>query len=539
MRRFCHLALSVSTLVFCSWAANAGNLSIQPTTTLAAQTSNNTSAADTFLTQSNGNIGAGNVSKIDTHSLLYPGANTKIYAHLLLWFGGANHMSVGYTSWDQAQVHRQITDMIERGIDGVIIDWYGPGNSIDQATQMVKTEAEAHPGFTFAIMVDQGAIKWNSCSGCTPQQALTQQLQYVEQTYFPSPAYLRSGGRPVVTNFDIDLSYTIDWVALNAALGSNPVFLFQNAGGFTHVLSGGSYSWLILSPDLGVAYLNNFYTTGLAFPGAVTVGAVYKGFNDSLAAWGSGRIMTQGCGQTWLQTFAEINSLYNSSLQLPALQLVTWNDYEEGDEIESGIDNCVTVTATISSGALQWTTQGEETTLDHYVAYISSDGQNLMPLASLAPGIHALNLCSYSLPTGNYTLYVQAVGKPSLRNQMSGPVSFSAPCVDLKRPKRPPRSATPSTTYTTTTSSARLDTVTAAAAPLRSRTLGRSAGRLTQVRRPALALTRYRLPGEIHEAGRQAPRSGGRRTSPVCDRCDRWTWPEGQPADSPRPASRE
>jgi len=33
-------------------------------------------------------------------------------------------------------------------------------------------EAENHPGFTFAIMVDQGAIKWDSCTGCTPQQAL-------------------------------------------------------------------------------------------------------------------------------------------------------------------------------------------------------------------------------------------------------------------------------------------------------------------------------------------------------------------------------
>ncbi len=51
----------------------------------------------------------------------------------------------------------------------VIIDWYGPGNNEDAATQLVMAEAEAHPGFTFAIMIDEGAIKkWDSCSGCDP-----------------------------------------------------------------------------------------------------------------------------------------------------------------------------------------------------------------------------------------------------------------------------------------------------------------------------------------------------------------------------------
>ena len=131
-----------------------------PTTTLAAQTTNNTSAATSFVSQTNGNWGAGNVSKVDVHSLLYSGATTKVYAHLMLWFGGSNHMSVGYSSTNATQIHNQITDMISRGIDGVIIDWYGPNNSIDQATKLVMAEAEKHPGFTFAIMIDQGAIEW-------------------------------------------------------------------------------------------------------------------------------------------------------------------------------------------------------------------------------------------------------------------------------------------------------------------------------------------------------------------------------------------
>jgi hypothetical protein len=422
--------LGVAVLLLCAAGASAANNYVVPTTTLAAQTANNTSAAKTFASQSNGNAGAGNISKVDIHSLLYPGANTKIYAHLMLWFGGSNHMNVGYSSTDPTQVHNQIVDMISRGIDGVIVDWYGPNNSIDQAAILVMKEAETHPGFTFAIMVDQGAIEYDSCSGCNPQQALISQMQYIEQTYFPSTAYMKQDGRPVVTNFNIDLSYTIDWAAVNAALSTQPVFVFQNNDGFTHVLSDGSYSWVMpTTTDYGMSYLTSFYDTGLPFTSEQTVGAVYKGFNDTLASWGSDRIMGQQCGQTWLSTFSEINGLYNSGKQLPALQLVTWNDYEEATEIESGIGNCFKVAASVSGNALKWTASGDTTTVDHYVAYISTDAQNLMTLENSSAGTDSLNLCSFSIPNGNYTLYVQAVGKPTFTNQMSGPVKFASSCV--------------------------------------------------------------------------------------------------------------
>jgi hypothetical protein len=415
---------------------------IVPTTTLTAQTSNNTSAANSFATQSNGNRGAGNISKVDVHTLLYPGATTKVYAHLMLWFGGSNHMNVGYSSTNPVQVKSQIDDMVSRGIDGVIIDWYGPNNSIDQATQLVMAEAENHPGFTFAIMIDQGAIQWYSCPGCSPQEALISQLQYIERTYFPSSAYMTIQGQPVVTNFNIDLSYSVDWNAANAALSTHPLFIFQNNNGFSHTLSDGSYSWVMpTTTDYGMGYLSSFYDAGMSFPSEQTVGATYKGFNDTLASWGSNRIMKQQCGQTWLQTFSEINGLYNSAKPLPDLQLVTWNDYEEATEIESGIDNCLTLSASVSTNALQWTINGNENTVDHYSVYISSDGENLMPLTNVATGIHSLNLCGFAIPAGNYQLFAQAVGKPNLANQITSSVSYTPSC-PITTPTPPPPSVT-------------------------------------------------------------------------------------------------
>ena len=427
MRRkyFSALAILIAVPSVCL----AGNSYVKPITTLAAQMSNNASAAKGFTSQSDGNRGAGNISKVDVHTLLYPGATTKVYAHLLVWFGQSNHMNVGYSSTDSNQIKNQINDMVSRGIDGVVIDWYGPNNSMDQATQLVMAEAENHPGFTFALMIDQGAIKWDSCSGCSPQQALISQLQYIESTYFSSPAYMTRQGQPVVTNFNIDLSYSIDWNAVNAALSTHPLFLFQDNNGFSHALSDGSYSWVMpTTTDYGMSYLSGFYDTGMSFPTRLTVGAAYKGFNDSLAAWGSGRVMGQQCGQTWLQTFSEINGLYNSGKQLSDLQLVTWNDYEEGTEIESGIDNCLTLSSSVAGNSLQWAIQGNEKTVDHYTAYISSDGQNLMPLTEMTAGIHSLNLCGFPIPSGSYKLFVQAVGKPSLANQITGAMSYSPAC---------------------------------------------------------------------------------------------------------------
>jgi hypothetical protein len=429
---------------------SASSSYVVPTTTLAALTSNNTSAANNFKTLPNGDRGAGNISKVDIHTLLYPGNTTKVYAHMVLWFGQSDHMNIGYSETNPAQVQNQIDDMVSRGIDGVIIDWYGPGNSIDQATQFVMAAAENHPGFTFAIMIDQGAIEWYSCHGCSPQQALLNELQYIERTYFPSPAYMRINGQPLVTNFNVSLSYpSVNWDAANAAMSTHPTFIFQNNNGFSQALSDGSYSWVMpTANDYGLNYLTSFYDAGNNFPKEQTVGATYKGFNDMFASWGSNRIMNQQCGQTWLQTFAKLNSMYDSGHQLPDLQLVTWNDYEEATELESGIDNCLTVSGSVSGNTLRWSIKGNENTVDHYTVYISTDGENLMSLTDIATGITSLNLCAFPIPNGNYQLFVQAVGKPSLANQISGVTTYSSTCEASTSSPTPTPTPTPGPTPT-------------------------------------------------------------------------------------------
>ena len=240
---------------------------------------------------------------------------------------------------------------------------------------------------------------------------------------------MRIDGQPVVTDFNVDSHRSINWQAVNAELKIPPRFVFQDDEGFSHAMSDGSYSWVMpQDPGYGLEYLSDFYQTGMKFANTETVGASYKGFNDALASWGSGRYMDQQCGRTWLQTCSQINQLYNSGRQPPYLQLVTWNDYEEATEIESGIDSCFSLEASVSGSTLEWSTNGDENTIDHYNVYSSPDGQNVRQVTQTQPGVHSVDLCTGSLPQGRQQLFVQAMGKPMLANRMPAPVSYTPAC---------------------------------------------------------------------------------------------------------------
>lgn len=402
------------------------------TTTLTAQTSNNTSAADTFTTQANGNLGASNISKVPIRTLLYPASTTKVYVHLMPWFGfGTDHMSVGYTSNDPAQVQRQVADLVSRGMDGVIVDWFGQGTLThkftfyDQVVQEAMHEAELRTNFNFVIMDDASSLQaCSTTAGCDITQTLINDLTYAYNNYENSPAYLHYNNQPVVYFFGQESYSTLDWTRVRNSVPGNPLFIFRNTGGFTYAQSNGAFSWVapetVSSTDpMAFSYLDNFDKAALSRPTTYATISAYKGFNDVLASWGTGRLIQQQCGQTWLASLAEAGKFYSASTQALGIQLVTWNDYEEGTELETGIDNCVTVSATVSGTVVSWSITGQANTIDHYTVYVSQDGENLMWLADEPVSANSLDLGPFQLNAGNYTVFVQVVGKPSLTNKIS------------------------------------------------------------------------------------------------------------------------
>jgi len=429
------------------------------------------------------NPAPGNVSHQTMNSLEYSGAKSAIYADFQPWFcmqSGSSvtgpgtscntHIQVGYNSNDPATVKAQMDDMQARGISGPIIDWYGPNSTLEESTsELVKHDLEGRCsggscGMQLALMEDQGSIT-RACllnGGGTDQSTcitnvLERDLDYMNANYFPSSAYLRVDastmslspqGYPVVFFFICEECFTNpapNWTNIFQALRQHVAsyasgdphvwFIFRNAGAFSHVVSDGGFAWenhYGSNDPYGLVYLGDFYDSSLSYPTLQAWGAAWKGFDNTLAPWKPTASVTgQQCGNTWLQTFGAMtnNNDYGPSNQLPFLQLVTWNDYEEGTEIETGIDNCLSLQANSDGTNLSWTpiflTSGSENSVDHYNVYQSTDGQTLLPVATVPVGTHAIPISSLNTVSGKQSFYVQAVGKASILNTMSGAVAYT------------------------------------------------------------------------------------------------------------------
>lgn len=278
-------------------------------------------------------------------------------------------------------------------------------------------------------------------------------LTYVASQYESSPAYMRINGRPVVFFFGVD-SYYIDWSRVISSIPANPLLVFEGTNGLTRQLSDGGFSWIQIKSndpfDPELAAQDSFYQAAQKASGRLAFGVLYKGFNDTLAKWGTNRVIQQNCGHTWLQTFSEVGKYYSGSNQLPAIQVATWNDYEEGTAIEPGIDNCVYLTPSESGTTIQWGINGgDESTIDHYTVFISTDGKNLSKLADVPAGTHAVDLGQWTLPKAAYSVYVKAVGKPSIQNKMSPAIAYvpgdQPPGIQLKVSQSGPLTYTAST----------------------------------------------------------------------------------------------
>jgi hypothetical protein len=385
--------------------------------------SNNTSGSAKYR-GSRGNAPPSHVSKLPIRTLLYQGSQTRIYTRYMPWFGDPHHRDVGYRSDDAQQIARQVADMMSRGIQGAIVDWYGPRSGTkNESTILLMKEAERQ-GFEFAISEDAGALSDCKQPGCDVTGHIISDLQYVSDRFESSPAYVRFDGSPAVFFFGVE-KYSIDWRRVKQSLRPKPLFFFRNSGAFSDPDADGAYAWI--APEaansgdpMAMKYLERFYSKAQNSK-KIAMGSAYKGFDDAEASWGKGRVIDPQCGHTWLSTFAEASRFYSAKHQLPALIIPTWNDYEEGTEIETGIDNCVSLQGQLSADSLSWNLSGPEDTIDHY-AVLAKHGSDWTEAADVQPGTHSIALTELRVSGKPAAFCVEAVGKASMLNHFSGPI---------------------------------------------------------------------------------------------------------------------
>jgi hypothetical protein len=358
------------------------------------------------------------VSNLSIKTLLYPGATTKVYSHYMGWFGGKNHINVGYSSTDPAVVAAQVAEMNRRGIDGTIVDWYGDYNTgINNSTKLLKAEAERRKDFTLAICLDVGAVNSRPDKTVSPTDFIIKQINYVKTTYMSSPQYIKtSDGKFLLLEFGME-AVAPDWNKIVAAFPTVAI-LHRNTSGFTKP-GAGAYSWLD-SANSSSGYATNFYSVSNKYPTKKTLGSSWAAFDDRLAAWSKNRVVDGRNGQLWLDTFAAIRAAYSATHQLQFVQLVTWNDYEEGSDLEPGIDNGVVLAASQVAGvASVAVTAGNVNAIDHFEASVNGG-----PFVTVQD--QKLDLTqAYDAP-GTYTVIFKAVGKPNILNKVSNTASATA-----------------------------------------------------------------------------------------------------------------
>jgi len=412
---------------------------------------------------------AGHVSNLSVRQLMYPGFNGRVICEYQPWFGSSGHKSVGYNENSSATVASQNSFMLAAGCDINLVDYYGaldPKQSFNLATtNAVFADLNARSGFPlkFGIMEDKGALK-STCptSGQTEtatlnclQNALINEMDHINTNYASSPVYWTDNGQPVVAYFggktDWPILTSADWDTLwstvKAHTDTYPVpfkYVFQFGVFTANAYDGGRYGWV--QPPAYTAtqqfwwgsktsasptYLDSFYSAGRTHQSQLTIGALYKGFDDYNASWGANRVVAQQCGQVLLKTANEISKYFGgANPQIPYIQVITWNDYEEGTSVEDGIDNCYTVNSSISGNVLSWSlaasdsTYATTSTAHHFNVYFADAGGNLYPAASnLAVTTNSLDL-SALVPAGTWTMYVEMVGQPLIINRMSDGVTF-------------------------------------------------------------------------------------------------------------------
>lgn len=254
-----------------------------------------------------------------------------------------------YDSRDPAVLEYQVLLMKLSGIDGVIVDWYGSENYLDYGILNDSTQALFQyikkAGLLFSIcyedqtirnMVDNNHIALENAHANAQKEML-----YLQNNWFVDEAYLRTSERPVLFNFGPQFFKSAsDWEKLFSVLNTRPVFITEDktlppitTSGFPWPPMWASYNGVLTEQALD-NYLTTFYKRAASWD--FWVASAFPGFKDIYKDAGV------SAGYGFLD--ARDGETLKSTLQLAvdnhpdAIQLVTWNDYGEGTNIEPTVE---------------------------------------------------------------------------------------------------------------------------------------------------------------------------------------------------------
>jgi hypothetical protein len=337
----------------------------------------------------------------------------RIAAHFMQWFDptSKSHLPIGYDSSDPRIVAAQLDSMHRSGVDVVAPDYYGTVNTFQMkvVTQLISG-CQAR-GMTVAPCFDGGIVKRRPDMSVSATSYMISQMKWWRDQYGKLPTSERlADGRMLAMAFSwnsSDARYDIDESAVAKAMPEFAI-LFRDASGFTKAGSAGAFSWVNTDHQA-------FLAKAAAAPTKIACGSISRGFDDHYR-WPGGDV-TKSCwnypndparltperdGQFLLDTVAIYNA---STYKPPYMQLATWNDHEEGTDLEWGFDSHLTMSLALDP-TVPW--------------LIPSATGNIRTMDSLAmivggmeyPMTKNFDLGSLGLPDGTYDFILVAKPRP-------------------------------------------------------------------------------------------------------------------------------
>jgi len=298
----------------------------------------------------------------------------KIFAHYLGWYADSNAQGQEFfRHWTDGYAHTPLIGTYDSrnpslltyhlllakacGIDGFVLNWYGKDQFENQSLLKLRSTLDMLHSidssafhFSFAVSYDDKA-----------DGSLNSNLVYLRDSIINvSPYYLHQDGKPVLFIYNYDgYSEAADYRRAADSVFSSSLFLVWNESQdsvFDPV--DACYPWVTASDldhdnkadwdtvnglEWGKSYLDDFYSRVKIrpAPGALrfSCGGVWPGFDDRKnTSWGANRWIDRRNGIVYDSTWKMAMS-YSDTQPLPWIYIETWNDWNEGSEIEPSVED--------------------------------------------------------------------------------------------------------------------------------------------------------------------------------------------------------
>jgi hypothetical protein len=274
-----------------------------------------------------------------------------------------------YDSADPAVLEYHVLLMKLGGIDGIIVDWYGPDNYYDYLVNNQRTldilNYAGRAGLKFSLCYEDATIQAEISGGCMNNVCVTSanavahaqyEMLYVQTNYFSYTNFLRWKSQPVFLNFGPQyFSSSSQWTSIFSVLNASNAPAFFTENNRLAPAASGAFDWPpmqlsqtnaqsptepVLSDPVMNTYLAGFDVSGASWPAYVST--AFPRFHDYYAQAGvspSYGYLDDQSGNTLRESLSR--AMTNSSA---VIQIATWNDFGEGTIIEPTVAGTETTT---------------------------------------------------------------------------------------------------------------------------------------------------------------------------------------------------